>query len=111
MIVKQVEGHACRVQIHAACRYSLDSKQALAVEPLNLFAIHFCVRTGVHTGWVKVGSGSAGSCWPGLGAVCELLSCIICICRYCLGTTKSFLKCAKDSICSLSVWNSVALRT
>ena len=89
--------------MRAECRSSLDSKPALAVEPLNLFAVHFCVRTGVHPCWVKVGSGSAGSCWPGLGAVCELLTRIIRICRHCLGTPKSFLKGAKDSICSLSL--------
>lgn len=43
VIVKQVVGHACTVQIHSTCRYSLDSKLALAVEPLNLFAVCVCV--------------------------------------------------------------------
>lgn len=88
--MKQSMGHACTMQIHSACRYSLDSKLALSVEPFNL-----C--------WVQVVGDSAGGCWPGLGAVCELLTHIIRICRHCLGTTKSFLKCAKDSICSLSL--------
>lgn len=55
-------------------------------------------------GWVKVVSDSAGGRWPGLGAVYELQTRIR-ICRHCLGTTKSFLKCAKDF---LSAWNFVA---
>lgn len=62
------------------------------------------MRSGVHMGWVKVVSDSAGGRWPGLGAVYELQTRIR-ICRHCLGTTKSFLKCAKDF---LSAWNFVA---